>query len=110
MQNGGMPLRRAAATARRAPLRRAASRLDTSPDNLVMDDGSVRETSSGKSISYTELMGGRVFSLKLHKDAPLKDPARYKLVGTSVPRLDIPDKFTGRITYLHDFHRPGMLP
>ncbi len=74
-----------------------------------MDDGSVRETSSGKSISYTELMGGRVFSLKLDKDAPLKDPARYKLVGTSVPRLDIPDKVTGRFTYLQDFHRPGML-
>lgn len=109
IQNGGMQLRRAAATARQALLQYAANRLHTSPGNLAIADGTVREKSSGKSISYAELIGGRAFSLKLDKDAPLKDPAKYKVVGTSVPRLDIPDKVTGRFTYLQDFRRPGML-
>ena len=31
------------------------------------------------------------------------------MVGKSVPRVDIPDKVTGRFTYIHDFRVPGML-
>ena len=38
-----------------------------------------------------------------------KDPAKYKIVGKSVPRLDIPDKIIGRFTYMQDFRVPGML-
>lgn len=109
IQIGGMQLRRAAATARQALLRDAAHRLGTRPDDLVVEDGTVRHKSSGKTVSYAELIGGRAFSLKLDKDAPLKDPGSYKVVGTSEPRLDIPDKVTGRFTYLQDFRLPDML-
>ena len=42
-----------------------------------------------------------MFSRKLDNDAPVKDPATYKIVGKSVPRLDIRDKATGRFTYMH---------
>jgi CO/xanthine dehydrogenase Mo-binding subunit len=30
-------------------------------------------------------------------------------VGKPIPRRDIPEKLTGRFTYVHDFRRPGML-
>src|SRR6185437_1456849 len=33
----------------------------------------------------------------------------YKIVGKSQPRVDIPDKATGRFTYMQDFKMPGML-
>jgi nicotinate dehydrogenase subunit B len=62
-----------------------------------------------KSISYGELVGGRIFARKLDKDAPVKDPATYMIVGKSVPRLDIRGKATGRFTYMHDFRIAGML-
>ena len=51
----------------------------------------------------------RTFSLKVDKDAPVKDPGSYTIVGKSVPRLDIPEKATGRFSYMHDFRMAGML-
>jgi nicotinate dehydrogenase subunit B len=109
IQNGGVQLRQAAATARRALLQQAAERLGTKPDDLTVEDGTIKAISSGKTVTYGELIGGRDFVLKLDKAAPVKDPKSYKLVGTSVPRLDIPDKVTGRFTYAQDFRLAGML-
>ena len=60
-------------------------------------------------MTYGELIGGKNFSLKLDKQAPLKDPAKYKIVGQSIPRYDIPPKITGQFTYIQDFKMPGML-
>ena len=109
IQNGGMQLRQAAATARRALLQEAAKRLGGSPSDLVVENGVIKATSNGNAVSYGELIGGRNFSLKLDKDAPVKDPKDYGIVGTSVRRLDIPDKVTGRFTYAQDFRLPNML-
>ena len=33
--------------------------------------------------------------------------SQYKLVGTRVPRIDIPDKVTGTYTYVHNIRVPG---
>ncbi|MGY1808508.1 molybdopterin cofactor-binding domain-containing protein [Blastococcus sp. SYSU D00669] len=40
---------------------------------------------------------------------PLRDPATYRLVGTSTPRLDLPDKIAGRPRYISDLRLPGQL-
>jgi nicotinate dehydrogenase subunit B len=37
-----------------------------------------------------------------------KPISQYTLVGTSVPRIDIPDKVTGKWTYVHNIRLPGM--
>jgi nicotinate dehydrogenase subunit B len=107
IQSGGMQIRQAAATARGALLEMSAQRLGTSAADLSVSNGTI--SGAGKSISYGELVGGRMFSRKLDKDAPLKDPAAYTIVGKSLPRLDIRDKATGRFIYMHDFRLPGML-
>jgi CO/xanthine dehydrogenase Mo-binding subunit len=107
IQNGGVQIRQAAATARRALLNEAANRLNTKPDQLTAADGRVRGATG--QFGYGELAGSRGFMLKVDKDAPLKKPADYKVVGTSVPRLDIPAKVTGEFVYMQDFRVPGML-
>jgi nicotinate dehydrogenase subunit B len=84
VQNGGMQLRLAAAMARLALLREAAQRFGESFANLAMNEGTIR-SKSGKSVTYGELVHGRSFSLTPHKTAPLKDPARHWVVGTSAP-------------------------
>ncbi|TMG83054.1 MAG: xanthine dehydrogenase family protein molybdopterin-binding subunit [Betaproteobacteria bacterium] len=109
IQNGGMQIRQAAASARDALLSQVATGQGVAKEALTVKDGIVVPKSGGKGWSYAELVGGRDFQLKLDPKAPLKDPKDYTLVGTPVPRLDIPDKVTGRFTYMHDFKRKGMI-
>jgi nicotinate dehydrogenase subunit B len=108
IQNGGAQLRRAAATARRALLERAAVRFKTEASALSIRDG-VIVGANGRELALGTLVGGRMLSLKLDQNAPLKSPADFKVVGKPVHRLDIPDKVTARFTFMQDFKRPGML-
>ncbi len=109
IQLGGMQIRNAAATAKDALLEQAASRLGAKKEDLQVSDGVI--SSGSKRVTYGELVGGKMFSLKLDHQKPAKgkDPKDYKLVGKPVPRVDIPDKVTGRFTYMQDFRVPGML-
>lgn len=109
IQNGGMQIRQAAATARRTLLHEAARHLRVDETGLVIESGIIHATQRNAAVSYGELIGGRTFSVALDKGAPLKDPATYTVVGRSQPRLDIPDKVTGRFTYMQDFRVPGMV-
>jgi nicotinate dehydrogenase subunit B len=109
IQIGGMQIRQAAATARAALLAQAAAKLGVAADGLAIRDGVIAPKSGGKGVAYAELVGSRDFEMKVDPKAPLKDPKDYAIVGKSVARLDIPDKVTGRFTYMQDFKRPGML-
>jgi nicotinate dehydrogenase subunit B len=109
IQNGGMQLRQAAATARQALQSEGAARLGVAPDAVVCKDGAVVSKAGGKGVDYAKLVGGKEFRLALDAKAPLKDPKDYAIVGKPIPRLDIPDKVTGRFTYMQDFKRKGML-
>ena len=42
-------------------------------------------------------------------DAAEKPASSYRIVGRSAPRLDLPAKFAGRPSYVHDMVLPGML-
>jgi nicotinate dehydrogenase subunit B len=106
---GGMQIRQAAATARRALVRQAARRFNLDEGELSVERGVIKAAHGSQSVDYGDLIGGRTFALAIDKDAPLKDPAKYTVVGHSQPRLDIPDKVTGRFTYMHDFHVDGMV-
>ena len=109
IQNGGIQIRQAAATARQALLQEAAKRLDMPVTDLVADQGTIRARNNGKRVTYADLIDGRNFSLKVDKQAPLKDPAKYTVVGQSIARYDIPPKITGQFTYVQDVKVPGML-
>ena len=39
----------------------------------------------------------------------MKTPAEFKVVGTRVPRNDIPDKVSGKYVYMQHLRVPGML-
>jgi len=116
---GGQAMRHAAAEARQALLAMAAKRLGAAPDQLSVADGVV--SGNGKSVSYGKLIGGGYFELqvpwngKLGNDldidskAPLKDPAGYKVIGTSPPRRDVAAKVFARHEYVTDVRVPGML-
>jgi nicotinate dehydrogenase subunit B len=109
IQDGGMQIRRAAATAREKLLALAAERLKAAKADLAIRNGVVSYPAGDAEISYAQLVQNQNFSIKVDPTAPLKNPQDYTIVGTAVPRLDIPAKIFGKFTYVHDLKLPGML-
>src|SRR5450631_2897504 len=94
-------LRAAAAEARQALLKMAATRLDASEGDLHVSAGLVSVAGRpGRSVTYGKLLGDKRFNLKVTGTAPLKPVAAYKLVGARVPRVDIPAKIKGSYEYV----------
>jgi nicotinate dehydrogenase subunit B len=106
ISNGGGTLRRAAASARQALLATAATRLGADVAQLSVARGIV--SAGDKKISYAALMDGKPLNVKLDPKVALKAPSTHKVIGQSIPRVDIPPKLTGQFTYIHDFKLPGM--
>ena len=108
---GGGELRKACATARAALLARASSKLGAPVDQLQVERGIVRiKSDASKTVSYSELMSGaKTTDLKVDAKATIKAASDYKVVGKSIPRVDIPAKVTGQFEYAHDVRVPGML-
>src|SRR5213594_1450797 len=110
IQQGGPPIRQAAAEARRTLLGLAAARLGVTPEQLTVDDGVVAlRGDAAQRVMYAELIGGRRFERAVSAPATTKRPSEYRVVGTSVARVDIPGKVTGAPSYVHDLRLPGML-
>ncbi|HEY7038172.1 MAG TPA: molybdopterin cofactor-binding domain-containing protein [Methylomirabilota bacterium] len=105
---GGVQLRRAAATARQALLGMAAQRLGRPAADLEVADGAVRVKDGSASVGYGELIGDRTFNLKVDAAVPLKPHDRFRFIGRSLPRPDVPEKVTGHHRYLQDLALPGM--
>lgn len=107
---GGFALRHASAEARRALLELASERLDAALDELVVRDGIISVSHHpAQTITFAELVGGKRFNRTITLQAPLKRPEEYRIVGKPVPRLDLPRKFVGAPSFVHDVRVPGML-
>ena len=135
ISTGLPPLRNAAAQARQTLLGLASAQLGVAVSGLTVSNGVV--SGGGKSVTYGQLIGGKRFnitmpvtgtsagnaypgfpypaysgattSVNVVTAAPLKDPSTYKIVGQSVPRVDIPGKVTGTYTYTQNIRLPGMV-
>ncbi|UNK25940.1 molybdopterin-dependent oxidoreductase [Serratia plymuthica] len=108
LQISAVPLRNAAAEARRWLLQQAAQRFNSAVDQLTLRDGAIVDP-QGQTLTYGELVAGMHVELPISGDAPLKPQAEYRLVGTGTARVDIPAKATGETTYVHDMRLPNML-
>jgi nicotinate dehydrogenase subunit B len=110
VQIGGVQLRQAAATARKALVEMAVQKLGMPSADFAVKDGVIFvRAEPHRRLTYVELIGDQSFNLKLDPAAPLKNPKDHTIVGQPVPRPDIPGKVTGTHTYMQDFRLPGML-
>lgn len=110
IQITAVPLRAAAAQARRWLLERAAQRLGVAVADLHVRDGVVRPAGDERrQLGYGELVAGEHVALQLDPQVPVKAVGDYRLVGQPVPRVDIPAKATGELVFVHDMRVPGML-
>jgi CO/xanthine dehydrogenase Mo-binding subunit len=106
IQVSGAALRQACAEARGRYLAAAAARLGVPEDKLTVADGLVRAP-DGRSVSYWELADDALLDRPATGEFKPKPASAYHLVGTSVPRLDLPDKLTGRPRFAHDLAPEG---
>jgi nicotinate dehydrogenase subunit B len=108
IQITAVPLRKAAAQARHFLIARAAERLELPVEELTIEDGLIRGKDN-RSVSYGELIADDTIRLELADDVAVKPVESHRIVGQSVPRVDLPAKATGELTYVHDVRVPGML-
>jgi nicotinate dehydrogenase subunit B len=105
---GATSMRGAAAAARTLLLNLASAQLGVPAASLTVSNGVV--SGGGKTVKYSDLMAGKLFNSTIAAaGATLTSPANYKVIGTRVPRVDIPDIVTGKLTYIHNVRVPGML-
>jgi len=113
--------RAAAAQAMKIMLNMASARLGVPVGSLTANNGVI--SGGGKSVKYSDLMGGKLFNFDLATLTPpvttstgyipgagnTKPVSQYQLAGKSVHRIDIPAKVTGTYTYVHNVRVPGMV-
>ena len=86
-------------------LRAAAARWKTTPDKLTAANGTI--TFGGEKLTYGEVADAAM-RLTPPKTVTLKAPKDWKVIGTSVRRLDTPEKITGKAQYGIDIAFPGL--
>jgi CO/xanthine dehydrogenase Mo-binding subunit len=108
VQDSGSALRQACALARDLLLAAAAARLEVSPAALTMTDGQIRTAAGPTGLSYWSLDAAGILDRPAGAPVPARPPGEWSVAGRSAPRLDIPDKVTGRPRFLHDLVLPDM--
>jgi nicotinate dehydrogenase subunit B len=108
VQDSGSALRQACALARDLLLAAAAARLEVGPDTLTVADGQIQAAGRPSGLSYWSVAGGLLERAADHVVAG-RPGGEWTVAGRSAPRIDIPDKVTGRPRYLHDLVLPDMM-
>jgi nicotinate dehydrogenase subunit B len=110
IMDNGPQLRAAAAEARQALLGLAAAKLGEPAERLKVERGVVSVAGEpARAVAYGDLIGNRQFNVNMTGKAPHKPVADYRLVGTRVARVDVPDKVSGKYVYMQHVRVPNML-
>jgi CO/xanthine dehydrogenase Mo-binding subunit len=107
IQDSGFALRRACAHARVLLLERAAERLGVPVSGLRVEDGTV--CAGERSTSYWKCADTALFECDVGEHVSSRSPVERRVVGTSSPRRDLPDKIAGRPRFIQDMVLPRML-
>jgi len=109
IQFGGVALRLACAEVRALFLDHAASQFGHPRAALSVDDGAILHRGQPTGQDYWSL----ATSLDLARDATgraeIKKAREHRIVGHSLPRVDLADKVFGGAAFLHDLALDGML-
>ena len=108
MQNSGTAIRNAAAQVRQLLINEAARRWNVAPETLRAE-GKTIVGQDGRSVGYGELVTDQLLAVEALPQSPLKSPDTLRVIGQSLPRVDIPAKVTGGVAYVQDLRMDGML-
>src|SRR6202045_1986758 len=107
MKDSGTAIRNVAAQVRELLVGEAARRLSLPVEDFGTENGAVIAP-DGQRFGYGDLVASDMLHVQAQAKSTLKNPASYKVMGQSVPRVDIPAKVTGGAAYVQDMRLPGM--
>jgi isoquinoline 1-oxidoreductase beta subunit len=104
-------MRHAGATARRVLIHSAAASWRVPVGEVTTEPGFVVHGRSRRRMSFGEVVAlpQLVTDVPAITDADLKPREQWRLIGSNVGRLDVPEKTRGAITYSIDVRLPGMV-
>lgn len=108
MQDSGTAILSAAAQVRQLLVAEAATRAGLPADQMRTDKGVVIAP-DGKRFAFGELVGAQMLHVQASPQSALKNPAQFKVMQRSIPRVDIPAKVTGGEAYVQDMRLDGMV-
>jgi CO/xanthine dehydrogenase Mo-binding subunit len=108
IQQSGAALREVCAEARDLYLSIAAETLAVPKEDLSVVDGRITGR-DGSTTTYWELSDETVLDRPASGGAKPKPESDYRVVGTDVARIDLPDKLFGRPRYVHDLQFDDMV-
>ena len=108
VQDSGTAMRFACAEARAILLTAAGARLGVPLAELQVNDGTIAAP-SGATTTYWDIVADANLQREATAMVQPKPPAEHTWIGKSVPRRDIPKKFTGGAAYVQDVRLPRML-
>lgn len=105
----GPSLRKAAATAREALIDMASSSWKSDRATLYVENGFVKDRSTGKSVNFGELTKGETFVKAVNENVKVTPIEQWKIAGTSVPKVNGISFVTGKHKYTSDLKLDGMV-
>jgi isoquinoline 1-oxidoreductase beta subunit len=98
----------AGAAARQMLIEAGAAKFAVKPADCIAQQSRVIHSASNRSATFGELAADAA-KLSIPTKPALKDPSRYTIRHTAIPRIDIPFKVNGSAKYGIDVAVPGML-
>ena len=105
---GGASIRLVCAEVRALLLDKAAALLGCDPFELTVEQGRVLRDGRDTGHDYWSLSGGIDLQRKASGAVPVKPLSAYRVVGRSLPRLDLPAKIRGE-GFIHDMAPSGVV-
>ena len=109
MEEAGNAIRAASATARRHLLSLAAEALGVDVSTLEISNGLIQSRNTNRAITYAELIADKPFEIDVDPEAPVKEPASYRVIGKPVVTRGLKKIVTGQPYFVQDMKMSGML-
>ncbi|MEO7402954.1 MAG: molybdopterin cofactor-binding domain-containing protein, partial [Burkholderiales bacterium] len=107
--DSGSAIRQACAEIRSVLIQTAAIEYNVDPASLSVRDGEISSSDGRVRTNYWALADEALLDREADGSVKPKSPDTHRIVGQSVPRIDLPDKVFGRPRFVHDLQLPGML-
>ena len=101
-------LRKVGAAAKEMLRTAAAKQWNVPIGECIANNGTIIHQATNKKLTYGDL-AATAAALEVPANPTLKDPKDFRILGRSMPRLDIPLKVTGSAIYGIDMELPGMV-